>query len=100
MHPIANASPWCVIYYTFVFSHQVEYVAGGSAQNTVRLVSRLNNEKGSAGKQHGNSYVVGKIGRDRMGEILQNLLDRDSVVTRLVCSSQCSQGCFPLLPKR
>ena len=78
--PLALASSWHVIYYTFVFSHQVEYVAGGSAQNTVRLVSRLTNEK-----QHGGgprSFVVGKIGRDPLGEILQHLLEQDSVVTR------------------
>ena len=70
-----------MINYAFVFSCQVEFVAGGSAQNTVRLVSRLS-KKAESGDKRGRFFVVGKIGCDRMGEILQNLLIQDGVETR------------------
>ena len=76
-----------MINYAFVFSFQVEFVAGGSAQNTVRLVSRLTKKVGSEDK-HLRSFVVGKIGCDRMGEILQNLLLQDGVETRLVLCTE------------
>lgn len=75
-------------YLTVIIDHSypVEYVAGGSAQNTVRLVSRLT--KAVEQEDHrpgslGPSYVLGKIAtRDRIGTVLEHLLARDGVLTR------------------
>lgn len=56
-------------------SYPVEYVAGGSAQNTLRILCRLVNNKWP-------SYVVAKIANDPVGIILQKLLAQDGVQTR------------------
>ena len=56
----------------------VEYVAGGSAQNTVRILQRLLLPTA----HQSNCYVLGKIARDDAGAILQDLLRRDDVGAR------------------
>ena len=78
-------------------SYPVEYLAGGSAQNSVRLVARLTSDhiqqqQGGEGNNHQHhhmllpdpfpSYVIGKIGSDRTGIILRHLLAQDGVRTR------------------
>ncbi len=76
-------------------SYPVEYLAGGSAQNSVRLVARLTSDhiqqqQGGEGNNHHHmllpdpfpSYVIGKIGSDRTGIILRHLLTQDGVRTR------------------
>ena len=53
-------------------------MAGGSAQNTLRILQRL---IGFAGDWQ--CYMVGKIGADDvLGGILKSLLEKDGVVTR------------------
>lgn len=59
------------------YSYPVEYVAGGSAQNTVRILCKLI-------KNQWPSYVIGKIAHDPVGVILQKLLAQDGVGTRSV----------------
>ena len=63
---------WLVV---ICYRASVDYVAGGSAQNTVRILQRLLGTKS-------NCYVLGKIARDDAGTILQDLLRQDGVGTR------------------
>ncbi|XP_046445560.1 adenosine kinase-like [Daphnia pulex] len=67
-------------------NYPVEYVAGGSAQNTVRILSRLI-------KNQWPSYVIGKIAHDPAGIILQKLLAQDGVITRYVFDEKLPTGC-------
>ena len=50
-------------------------MAGGSAQNTWRILQRLV-------KNASTCYMLGKIARDDAGSVLQSLLARDGVCTR------------------
>nr|CAH0108166.1 unnamed protein product [Daphnia galeata] len=67
-------------------NYPVEYVAGGSAQNTVRILCRLI-------KNRWPSYVIGKIAHDPVGIILQKLLVQDGVGTRYVFDEKLPTGC-------
>ncbi|EFX83287.1 hypothetical protein DAPPUDRAFT_100541 [Daphnia pulex] len=67
-------------------NYPVEYVAGGSAQNTVRILCRLI-------KNQWPSYVIGKIAHDPAGIILQKLLAQDGVRTRYVFDEKLPTGC-------
>lgn len=58
-----------------LFSYPVEYVAGGSAQNTLRILCKLIHNRWPC-------FVMGTVGRDRIGTILQDLLAQDGVKTR------------------